>query len=42
MADLHEIEVTAADQRADKVIAEALPELSRSAVQNLIRDGHVT
>lgn len=42
MAELHEIEVTAAGQRADKLIAEALPELSRSAVQNLIRDGHVT
>lgn len=42
MAELHEIEVTAAGWRADKLIAEALPELSRSAVQNLIRDGHVT
>lgn len=41
MAELHEIEVTAAGWRADKLIAEALPELSRSAVQNLIRDGHV-
>lgn len=28
MAELHEIEVTAAGQRADKLIAEALPELS--------------
>ena len=42
MAELHEIEVTAAGWRADKLIAEALPEFSRSAVQNLIRDGHVT
>ncbi|WP_418530760.1 S4 domain-containing protein, partial [Hominenteromicrobium sp.] len=42
MAELHEIEVTAAGWRADKLIAEVLPELSRSAVQNLIRDGHVT
>lgn len=43
MTDLtkHEILITEAGTRADKVISAALPELSRSAVQNLISNGNV-
>lgn len=36
-----EIVITEAGMRADKAISAALPALSRSAVQNLIGDGHV-
>lgn len=43
MTDLltHEIVITEPGMRADKVISAALPELSRSAVQNLIAGGNV-
>ncbi|MGN0479806.1 MAG: RluA family pseudouridine synthase, partial [Hominenteromicrobium sp.] len=37
----HEILITEPGMRADKAISAALPELSRSAVQNLIAAGHV-
>ena len=36
-----EITITESGMRADKAISAALPELSRSAVQNLIAGGHV-
>ena len=36
-----EIIITESGMRADKAISAALPELSRSAVQNLIAGGHV-
>ncbi len=37
----HEILITESGVRADKVISAALPELSRSAIQNLISNGNV-
>ena len=37
----HEVVVTESGVRADKVISAAMPELSRSAVQSLIAEGHV-
>ena len=37
----HEVVVTESGVRADKVISAAMPELSRSSVQNLISEGHV-
>ena len=38
------VTVTEADagQRLDKLLAEQLPELTRSAIQNLMREGCVT
>lgn len=41
MKSSHEIVITESGVRADKAISAALPELSRSAVQNLIAEGNV-
>lgn len=41
MAEVIQVRVEQAGQRLDKLLAEALPELTRSAVQNLIAQGFV-
>ncbi|MBQ6856158.1 MAG: RNA pseudouridine synthase, partial [Lachnospiraceae bacterium] len=38
---IHEIIITEPGMRVDKIISSALPDLSRSAVQNLISGGNV-